>query len=83
MGVLTGVGEIFKTLEDGFGFWSLLRFLVPALLGDLPDCWGNPRGFGTSWLWRSLPFRDHDRDTVVRAVRKRHLPGRNLEGKIV
>jgi len=83
MGVLTRVGEIFKVLEDGLGFRPLLRFLVPALFGDLPDCRGNPRGFEASRFRRSLPFRDHDRDIVVCIVRKRHLPGRNLEGEMI
>jgi len=82
MGVLTRVGEIFKTREDGFGFWSLLRFLVPALFGDLPDCQGNPRGFEASRLRRSLPSQDHDVDILVRIVRKRDPPGRKLEWKI-
>jgi len=83
VGALTGVSEVFKTLKDDLGFWSLLCFLVPALFGNLPDCRGNPRSFKASRLRRSLPLHNHDGDTVVRIFRKRHPPGRKLEGEII
>jgi len=38
VGALTGVSEVFKTLQDDLGFRSLFCFLVPAFFGDLPDC---------------------------------------------
>ena len=45
MGAPTSISEIFETLEDGAGFKSLLRFLIPTLFDDLP---GTPKlsGFG-------------------------------------
>ena len=37
--------ETFERSEDASDVWSLLRFLVPAPLGDLPDHWGHSWGF--------------------------------------
>jgi len=42
--VRTG-GKVFERLENIFDIWSFLRFLVPALLGNLPDRWGHSRDF--------------------------------------
>lgn len=83
MGAPTSVKEIFETLENGVGFQSLLRFLVPTLFGDLPHSSGNSRSFEAAWLWRSLPLRNHDGDIVVRVFWKRHPPCRKLEGQMV
>ena len=79
----TRVKEGFKILEGGLDFQSLLRFLMPALSGDLPDSRGNSWGFEASWLRWSLPLRDHDGDVMIREVRERHLPSRKLEGEMI
>lgn len=47
----SGVGDVPKRLDDGVGVWSFLRFLVPALLGDLPDRLGH------SWNFKGVWFR--------------------------
>jgi len=83
MGTPTSVENSFETLEDSLGFRSLLRFLVPALSGDLPDFSGYSRGFKTAWFRWTLPLRNHDGNIVVRMFGKRHLPGRKLEGGVI
>ena len=79
----TRISEFFKILEDDLGFRSLLRFLAPALFGDLPDRQGNSRSFEASWLLWSLPLRNQEEDVVVCIVRERHLPSRKLEGEMI
>ena len=74
-------GEIFERSEDMFDVWSLLRFLVPALLGDLPDRWGHSWDFKRSRFRRAFPLRDHEEDPVDLEFRKGHLSGRELKTK--
>ena len=75
----TGVNEVFKRLEDGIGLRSLLCFLVPTLLSDLPDRRGYSWGIKITRLWRAFAFRDHDDDRVFRELGKGHLSGHELE----
>ena len=83
MGAPTIFIDTLETLENGVGFQSLLRFLAPALFGDLPDTCGHSGSFKAARLRRSLPFRDHEGDIVVRIVWKRHMSGRKLKGKMI
>ena len=78
MGAPTGVGDFFEILEDDLSFRSLLRFIVPAPFGDLPDCRGYSGELKFSWFRWPLPLRDHDCDVVIGIFRKRHLSGRKL-----
>ena len=80
---LTRVSGMFEPLEDDLGFRSLLRFLVPALFGNLPDRWSNSRGFEASWLRWSLLFPENDGNGDIIIVGKWHLPGRKLEGETI
>ena len=83
MGVLTRVGEIFKTLEDDLGFRSLPRFLMPALFRDHPDCRGHSRGVETArFLW-AFALLDQSGDTRVREFGEGHLSGRELGTKVI
>ena len=41
VGAPTSIGDALQALENGVDLWSLLRPLVPALLGDLPDRRGH------------------------------------------
>ena len=78
MSARTRAKECFQTLKDDVSFWSLLLFLVPALLSDLPDHWRNSRCIKGAWCLWPLPFQDYDRDVVILVIRKRHLPGHKL-----
>ena len=83
MGAPTIFIDTLETLENGVGFQSLLRFLAPALFGDLPDTCGHSRSLEATRLRRSLSFRDHEGDIVVCMVWKRHMSGRKLQGKTI
>jgi len=79
----TNVSDILEILEDGVDLWSVPRFLIPALLGKLPDRWGHSRGLKRARLRRSLALRDHNDDSGVRNSGIGHLSGRELEAKTV
>ena len=79
----TRFSKIFEILEDGVDFRSLLRFLVPTLFGDLPDCRGHSRGFKRTRLWWSFALRDHKDDSGVRNSGIGNLSGRELGVKTV
>ena len=83
MGAPTGASNPLEILEDGVGFWSLLRFLVPTLLGDPPDRLGHSwslKGVGFRW---SFALQDLNDDGVVQKSRIGLFPGRELEMKII
>ena len=81
--VHTRVSKIFEKPEDGVDLRSLLRFLLPALLRDLPDSRGHSWGIEGTRLGWSPAFRDHDYDIVVREFGKGHLSGHELETKTI
>ena len=83
VGAHTSISDILEMLEDGIDLWSLLRSLVPALLGDFPDRRGHPFGFKATRLRWSFAFRDHNGDVGVRGFRKGHPSGRELEIKTI
>lgn len=72
-----------EILEDGVGMWSLLRFPVPALLGDLPDLRSHSRGFKGTRHWRSRALRDLDDDTGIVKPGKGFLSCGKLEGNTI
>ena len=68
----------FQTPEDDASFQPLLLFLVPALLGDLPNSWRHSRCLKGVRLRWPLPLQDYHRDVMILIIRKRHLSGHKL-----
>ena len=83
MSVRTGVNEIFEISKDSVDLWSLLRFLVPALLRDHPDRRGHSRGVETARLLWSFALRDHSDDAVYRDSGEGDLSGHELGTKVI
>jgi hypothetical protein len=83
VGAPTSISDILQRPEDCGDLRSLLRFLVPALFGDLPDRRGDPRGIKFARFRRPFALRDHNCDIGVRKPGKGHLPGDELETKII
>jgi hypothetical protein len=79
----TRVDKIFEMLDDDIDLRSLLRYLVPAFFGNLPDCRGHPWGIKVARFWWSLAPRNHHCDSQVRKFRKRHLSRHKLETETV
>ena len=81
MGTTTSVSNSLEISEDEVDLWSLLRFLMPALLGDLPDCRSHSWGIKTTRFWWPFALRDHNGDVGIREFREGHLSGRELGTK--
>ena len=74
----SGVGDVPKRLEDCVGVWSLLRFLVPALLGDPPDRLGHSWSFKRVGFRWPFALRDLNDNGGVRRIGIWLLPSREL-----
>ena len=83
MGAPTSVSDVLEILEDSLDLGSVLRFFIPALLGNLPNHCGHSWTIKTERLWRSLAPRDFNDDGGVRYPDIGHLSGRELETKTV
>lgn len=77
----TGFINLFEVLEDFLNLRSLISSTVPALLRDLPNRFGSPRGIEATRPWRTHPFYDHRRDSVVHGLWEGNLSDHQLEPK--
>ena len=77
------VDKIFEMLDDDIDLRSLLRYLVPAFFGNLPDRRGHPWGVKVARFWWSLASGNHHCDSQVRKFRKGYLSRHELEMEAV
>lgn len=83
MDVLTCLNNVLEIPQDSFDFGSLLRFLVPALLCDLPDRRSHSRGFKVTRFWWPFILKEQNNDAVLRGFGEGHLSGHELETKTI
>jgi hypothetical protein len=77
------VRKILKTLEDDVDLQSLLRFLVPAFFGNLPDRRGNSYGIKAGRFWWSLAPQNLPFDIGVVEFGKGDFSCRELETETI
>ena len=79
----TRVSKILERPEDCIDLRPLIRFPVPALLGNLPDRRGNSWSIKAVRCWWSFPLRDQDYDVGVRKFWERHISSRELKTNMI